>query len=129
CAMCQRLLVAMVFFGSSLALQAKDDYKFGPDFMEQPNVPKGKLHKFTWKSNIFEGTVRDWGIYVPAQYDAKEPACVMVFQDGIGYMSPTGQYRVPVVFDNLIHKKEMPVTIGIFINPGTFPPKDGNKKG
>src|SRR4029079_13801568 len=35
------------------------------------------------------------------------------------------QFRVPVVFDNLIHKKEMPVTVGVFINPGNFPSKSG----
>jgi enterochelin esterase-like enzyme len=121
--------VAVLFFGSCVICQAKDDYQLGPESMEQPNVPRGKLEKFTWKSNICEGTVRDWGIYVPAQYDPKEPACVMVFQDGLGYMNPMGVYRVPVVFDNLIHKKEMPVTIGIFINPGTFPGKDAKKGG
>lgn len=123
------LCVAVVFFGSGLALQAKDDYQLGPDSMEQPGVPKGETQKFTWKSTVFADTVRDWGIYVPAQYNAKEPACVMVFQDGLGYMNPKGQYRVPVVFDNLIHKKEMPVTIGIFVNPGTFPDKDAKKGG
>jgi gluconolactonase len=58
---------------------------------------------------------------VPAQYDAAKPACVMVFQDGGGYVTRDGQWRVPVVFDNLIAKKEMPVTIGIFINPGVVP--------
>jgi enterochelin esterase family protein len=41
----------------------------------------------------------------------------------MGYMNPKGQYRVPVVFDNLIHKKEMPITIGVFVNPGVFPDK------
>ena len=56
---------------------------------------------------------------MPAQYDPKQPACVMVFQDGKGYVDPKGSFRVPTVFDNLIHKKEMPVTIGIFINPGS----------
>lgn len=50
----------------------------------------------------------------------------MVFQDGGGYVSTNGQYRVPVVFDNLIHRKEMPVTIGIFINPGVLPSKSTN---
>src|SRR3984893_17512890 len=126
--MVRRVLVATVFFGSCLALAAKDDYQLGPDSMEQPNVPKGEIHTFTWKSEIFAGTVRDCGIYVPAQYNPKEPACVMVFQDGVSsYMNPKGSYRVPVVFDNLIHKKEMPITVGIFINPGSFAPKDGKK--
>src|SRR5438105_876569 len=121
--MLRGLLMVAGFFGSCLPLAAKDDYQLGADAMEQPNVPRGETHKLTWKSDIFPNTVRDWGTYVPAQYNPKEPACVMVFQDGMGYMNPKGQYRVPVVFDNLIHKKEMPVTIGIFINPGLFPDK------
>jgi enterochelin esterase family protein len=67
---------------------------------------------------------------VPAQYDPKTPACVMVFNDGGGYVSTDkGDFRVPTVFDNLIAKKEMPVTVGIFINPGTVPPADKGQKG
>jgi enterochelin esterase family protein len=115
---------------AALPVCAADDYKLGPDSQEQPGVPKGTVTKHTWNdSKVFPGTVRDWWLYGPAQYDGKQPACVMVFQDGAGYMNPKGQFRVPVVFDNLIHKKEMPVTIGIFINPGTFPPSDKDKKG
>ncbi|TMQ32341.1 MAG: esterase family protein, partial [Planctomycetota bacterium] len=110
------------------ALPAADDYKLAPDSQEQPGVPKGKVTKHTWKSDIFAGTVRDYYVYVPAQYDAKTPACVMVFQDGGGYVNPSGQFRVPIVFDNLIHKKEMPVTIGIFINPGVFPSEQAGKQ-
>src|SRR5713226_4428086 len=52
----------------------------------------------------------------------------MVFQDGQAYVNKKGDFRVPIVFDNLIHKKEMPVTIGIFINPGNFPPSESGKK-
>jgi enterochelin esterase family protein len=81
-----------------------------------------------WKSDIFAGTVRDWWVYVPAQYDAKTAASVMVFQDGGGYRDPKGPFRVPTVFDNLIHKKEMPVTIGIFLNPGTVPGSGPGKR-
>jgi enterochelin esterase family protein len=57
---------------------------------------------------------------VPAQYDKARPAAVMVFQDGHKYVHPEQEYRVPVVFDNLIHKKDMPVTIGVFVNPGNL---------
>ena len=104
---------------------AKDDYKLGPDSKPQKGVPQGKLDgPFGWKSKIFAGTTRQYWIYVPAQYDAAKPACVMVFQDGHAYALPNEAYHVPVVFDNLIHKKEMPVTIGIFINPGN---KEGEK--
>ena len=42
----------------------------------------------------------------------------MVFQDGAG-----AKDFVPPVFDNLIAKRDMPVTVGIFIQPGVF--KDG----
>lgn len=119
---CIALLVAHPAF-------AADDYKLGPDSMEQEGVPKGKVTKHTWTSKIFEGTVRDYWVYVPAQYDPQKPASVMVFQDGGSYVNVTekGQFRVPTVFDNLIHKKEMPVTIGIFINPGNIPPSDQGK--
>ena len=89
--------------------------------MERPDVPKGKVTKLSWKSQIFPDTVRDYWVYVPAQYDGKTPACVMVFQDGGAYVNLKGDFRVPTVFDNLIHQKQMPVTIGIFINPGRMP--------
>jgi enterochelin esterase family protein len=103
-------------------------YPLGPDSQRQEGVPKGTVTKWSWKSNVFAGTDRDCWTYVPAQYDKDKPAAVMVFQDGGGYVSETGSYRVPVVFDNLIQKKKMPVTIGIFINPGNFPPeKEGQK--
>jgi enterochelin esterase-like enzyme len=129
---------------SAPRVAAADDYTFGPDSVPQPDVPKGKVTPFKWNtSKVFEGTERDCWLYVPAQYDGKAPACVMVFQDGAGYVHVEGtgyvppleeqkakaQHRAPVVFDNLIHKKEMPVTVGVFINPGTFPPADPKGKG
>jgi enterochelin esterase family protein len=89
-------------------------YAVHPDSREQPGVPKGKLiQQPKWESKIFAGTTRDWWIYVPAQYRENEPACVMVWQDG-----QNARNYVPVVFDNLIAKGEMPVTVGIFIAPG-----------
>jgi enterochelin esterase-like enzyme len=101
---------------------AADDYKLGPESMEQAGVPKGAVTEGRWESKqIYPGTVRDYWVYVPAQYDGETPACVMVFQDGRSYVDKKGSFRVPIVFDNLIHKGEMPVTIGIFINPGVFP--------
>src|SRR5690349_13072927 len=106
-----------------------DNYKLGPDSLERhEGVPKGRVEKFAWTSNLFPRTERDCWVYIPAQYDGKTPACVMVFQDGGGYVSEKGSWRAPVVFDNLIHKKQMPVTVGIFINPGTFPPAEPKGK-
>ena len=107
---------------------AADDYKLGPDSQRQPDVPKGTVSQQSWRSTIFPGTVRNMWVYVPAQYDPKTPACVMVFQDGVWYVDEKGQFRVPIVFDNLIHKKEMPVTIGIFLDPGNVPGSDKTKR-
>jgi enterochelin esterase-like enzyme len=108
---------------------ATDDYAFGPDSFPHEGVPKSKVTQFKWKeSKVFEGTTRDCWVYVPDQYDDKTPACVMVFQDGGSYVNDKGQFRVPVVFDNLIHRKEMPVTVGIFINPGEFPSTEKGAK-
>src|SRR5437588_6202822 len=121
--MCGLRFSMMAVFGVLLmaaaleAQQAKqaspdDQYVPGPDSKEQPGVPKGEITKYSWnESNVFPGTIRDYWVYVPKQYDEKKPACVFVCQDGI-------LYEAPKVFDNLIHKKEMQVTIGIFIQPG-----------
>jgi enterochelin esterase family protein len=102
------------------AVKAADDYSFGPDSQRQEGVPQGKVEERTWTSMIFPGTERKWWLYVPAQYTG-EPANVMVFQDGEKYVKEDGEFRTTVVFDNLIHKREMPVTIGIFLDPGEFP--------
>ena len=101
------------------------DPAHGPDSKEHPDVPRGKVTEHTWTSTLFPETVRKYWVYVPAQYDARKPACVMVFQDGAAYVNRGGDFRVPTVFDNLIHKKEMPVTVGIFINPGVVPAQKG----
>ncbi|MCE9554068.1 MAG: esterase family protein [Planctomycetes bacterium] len=110
------LLLVLCFQASARAADA--DYKLGKDSLPQPGVPTGVVTKHHWKSHVFADTERDYWVYVPAQYDGKMPAAVMVFQDGQTYIDPKGQFRVPVVFDNLIHAQAMPVTIGIFINPG-----------
>jgi enterochelin esterase-like enzyme len=105
-------------------------YPLGPDSQRQEGVPKGNVIAWKWKSNVFPLTERDCWTYVPAQYDKEKPAAVMVFQDGGGYVNDkeNGQHRVPIVFDNLIHKGKMPVTIGIFLQPGTIPSeKEGGK--
>ena len=91
-------------------------YETHPDSRERPGVPKGTLKQMpAWESKIFAGTRRDWWVYVPAQYRAENPAAVMIFQDGAGYRE-----YVPTVFDNLIARGDMPVTVGIFIQPGLF---------
>ncbi len=99
---------------------AAEDYVLGPDSQPQ-EVPHGEVRKATFDaSKIFPDTTRDYWVYVPKQYDAAKPAALMVFFDGGGYQKPDGGTRVPVVFDNLIAKKQMPVTIGVFVNPGNI---------
>ena len=71
-----------------------------------------------FKSQVIPNTVRRYWVYVPAQYTPGKPANVLVFQDGQRATNPTGALRVPQVLENLVHKKEIPVTIGIFITPG-----------
>ncbi len=117
----------------SLVLHAApqdDQYVLGSDSQVQKGVPQGKVTQMPpWKDSIiYPGTTRDWWIYVPAQYTKDKPAAVMVFCDGGGFVKADGQFRAPVVFDNLIAKGEMPVTIGIFIQPGAFENKDPKDK-
>ena len=98
-----------------------EPYTLGPDSQVQSGVPKGRVEgPFLFRSQVFAGTIRHYWIYVPAQYVAGTPAAVMVFQDGHKYVDVNAEYRVPTVFDNLIHARAMPVTIGIFVNPGHF---------
>jgi enterochelin esterase family protein len=101
-------------------------YVPGPDSMTHEGVPQGQLIKNHMKDcKTYPGIERDWWIYVPAQYDATKPACLLVFQDGGGYIDRNGGMRMLNVMDNLIHKKQMPVTIGVFINPGDKQYKPG----
>jgi sugar lactone lactonase YvrE/enterochelin esterase-like enzyme len=110
-----------VFCAVTAALaQNPDPYPLGPDCKAQPGVPKGEVLQFTFeKSRIFPGTFREYWVYVPAQYTPDKPACLYVNQDGI-------QWNAPTVFDNLIAKKEMPVTIGVFVMHGRVKAADSN---
>lgn len=98
--------------------QTEEHYKLSPDSEVHEGVPSGTVSKYRWESKIYPGIFRDYYVYVPAQYNAKIPAALMVFQDGYAYARTDGDFKVPVVFDNLIHQKAMPVTIGLFVNPG-----------
>lgn len=118
-------LFAASFLTLPLFIQAApqdDQYVLGPDSQVKAGVPQGKVTQMPpWtESKIFPGTTRDWWVYVPAQYKAETPAAVMVFCDGAGFVKADGQFRAPVVFDNLIAEGAMPVTIGVFIQPGNF---------
>ena len=117
----------LVLLPGSPADRKPDDYTFGPDSMVHEGVPQGKWDKMVWKSEIYPNTERFVWTYVPAQYDPKKPACLMVFQDGVRQYGerednrPAGrkaEYRVPTVLDNLIARGELPVIIAVFVDPG-----------
>lgn len=107
------MLFILVFLQTEIFAQAvTEKYPVDSASVEHQGVPKGEVLKFTFEnSKLFPGTRREYWVYIPAQYSPAQAACVYVNQDGIGWKAPT-------VFDNLIHRKEMPVTIGVFISPG-----------
>ncbi|MDZ4686158.1 MAG: alpha/beta hydrolase-fold protein [Planctomycetaceae bacterium] len=121
------LTVALAVFANSAL--AVDDYPLGPDSQPRDGVKAGEVIQGKWTSEkVYPGTERDYWVYLPAGYDASKSHALMVFQDGGNYQKKDGQFRVPVVFDNLIHDKAIPPSIGVFLNPGTFPAADANTK-
>ncbi|HQR06276.1 MAG TPA: alpha/beta hydrolase-fold protein [Gemmatales bacterium] len=103
-------------------------YQLGPDSKKQPDVPEGKRSdKLTLKGKVYPDTERDYWYYLPPNMDKSKPAKVMVFQDGWNYCNPKGQAQLGFVFDNLIHKKEIPPMVGVFVNPGVPLDSDGTR--
>lgn len=108
-----RFLIALLIL-CTLKLQAQEPEKFPltADSLPQAGVPKGELIEYSFEnSSIFPGTFREYWVYVPHQYDGTKPACLYICQDKVMYEAPT-------VFDNLIHKGDMPVTIAVFVRHG-----------
>jgi enterochelin esterase-like enzyme len=97
-------------------------YRLGPDSMPQEGVPKGEIGgPFHIQSSVYPGTQHTYWVYVPAQYDPKVPAAIMIYQDGQAFKDPNGDLRAQNVMDNLIYRREIPVMLGVFINPGRTP--------
>jgi enterochelin esterase-like enzyme len=124
------LSAAMLAARSSLMAQAPpspspspdSQYRLGPDSMPQDGVPKGEIRgPYTLPSKVYPGTQHTYWVYVPAQYDLAVPASLMVFNDGQAFKNPDGDMRAQNVMDNLIYRREIPVMLGVFINPGRTP--------
>lgn len=114
-------IILVASFGQQAIAQkpVEEKYEVHPDSLPQQGVPQGEVKgPFEWSSKIFPGTIRNYWIYVPAQYNSNKPACQLIVQDGLGRAKG---WKLPTVMDNLIHKKQMPVTVGIFISPGVVP--------
>lgn len=113
----------------ALMFQTKaEPYTLGKDSQVQAGVPQGTITRHEHTSQVFEGTKRNWWLYLPARPEQAGPLCVMVFQDGEWYQQRNGDFRVPVVLDNLIHQKKIPPMAAIFINPGSFGETGGGGK-
>lgn len=125
---CAAALILALLAGGSRRGLAAEAFKPTADHEPNPQVPHGIVTKMpAWTSTVFPKTTRDWWIYVPAQYQPDGTAAVMVFQDGHNYINQKGNWRVPTVFDNLIARGEMPVTVAIFVDPGHDPAKGAPK--
>src|SRR5476651_1548667 len=100
---CLVLICISLFAFSLFAAPTDDVYLLGPDSAPHEGVPSGKvIGPLTLASEVFTNTTRNYWIYVPAQYDPSNAACLMIFQDGHTYVNTNGEWRVPNVFDNLI---------------------------
>ncbi len=115
--------LVVLFLGSGVFGQGLDSfYKLGPDSMEQDGVPHGKMvGPLSVACRVYPGTSHTYWVYVPAQYDATKPASLMIFNDGQAFKNDKGDARAQNVIDNLIHRREIPVMLGVFINPGRTP--------
>jgi len=116
--------VLALVLSSALAQEPNPDihYHLGPDSLPQDGVPKGEIRgPFTLPSKAYPGTQHTYWVYVPAQYDQAAPAALMIFNDGQAFLHPEGDARAQNVMDNLIYRREIPVMIGVFINPGRHP--------
>ena len=103
--------------GSTVSPAAEESAaaKYEPPAIKPEDVLPGTVKQFTFtQSAIFPGTVRDVTVFIPAQYDGSKPACVYVKTDGY---NP----REKALMETMIATKEMPVTIGVFVKPGTLP--------
>ena len=114
------LLGIALSLGNAIAQQAYNVRSpYDPATQKMAEEMQGEVMKFTLSdSQLYPGTQREVLVYVPQQYDATKPACLLVCMDGILYDATT-------VMDNLIASGEMPVTIGVFVNPGVVYDENG----
>lgn len=116
------MMVLLVAAGGASGQNQDAFYKLGPDSLEMEGVPQGKLvGPSVLPSQAYPGTQHTYWVYVPAQYGAAKPASLMIFQDGQAFIDMNGPLRAPNVLNNLIYRRELPVMLAVFINPGRTP--------
>jgi enterochelin esterase-like enzyme len=106
-----------------------EHFEAPPESLPSPEVPAGRVERFEWnQSEVFPGTHRAVTVYLPHGFAPGKPCCLMVWQDGSRHADPQGQMRAPVVFDHLIHRREIPPLVGVFIDPGRKPQQAPGEK-
>ena len=114
----KKIILVFILFANTINCLAQDSiYLLGSDSQRKEGIPKGVITKYEWQSKLYNN-FREYYVYVPAQYDSTKAAALMVFQDGHAYVNDSGDFRVPIVYDNLIYQKKLPITICLFVNPG-----------
>ncbi len=120
------LFVLAVLMTSIASAQVRDEYPKPAEAEVKAGTPQGKLEgPFEFRSQIFPGTVREYWVYVPAQYDVAKPPCLMIVQDGLGHAKGM---NLPTVLDNMIHSGEVPIQLGLFVSPGVVPAPNENSQ-
>src|SRR5882724_2295684 len=110
-----KIITLVVLYAVALMQVPAQNYPLGQDSEVQPGVPKGVVTRYKLEpGKFYPGTPHNYSIYVPAQYDPARPTALMIFLDGSG--ATGNSQRVPVVFDNLIARRELPPMIGIFVD-------------
>jgi enterochelin esterase-like enzyme len=77
------------------------------------------VHRGWDQSRLYAGTRRDVFVHTPAGLDRSRPARLIVFQDGVGYLSRQGPVRAGLVLDTLHARGEIEPTVAVFVNPGS----------
>ena len=114
------MLLAAAHLGAQQVHNAK--YPKDPAFAPLQKSDMGETITFTMESSkIYAGTSREITVYVPKEYTGKEPACLLVCLDGVLFNAITAM-------QNLIRSGEMPVTIGLFVQPGVIYARSGAQK-
>jgi gluconolactonase len=118
------LVAALANVSQANAFQREESYPVPPEAVIKAGVPQGKIEgPFSFRSEIYPGTERQYWVYVPAQYSPDKPACVTIVQDGL---NRARGWRLPQILDNLIHDGSVPVQLGIFVNHGIVPEPTDN---
>lgn len=103
------------------SIDKTSEYSLSPDSLSQADVPNGQLLRFRWTSHtVYPGVERDAWLYLPHGAEDVKDVNIVVFQDGPSYFGPF--VNATFVLDNLIHRGEIPMTVGLFVNPGETGP-------